>query len=213
MNNLILALSRRSMLLPLLAMCCLTPVSWAQIPITNDPPSYGPYNAVLLAGGAGLKKTLVEHDTVLRADSSWTLYCWVRTEDLPSGLSLLVGLGDTTEEYPRYLGVEGGKLIFWMGKDNLLTSSAALSVGKWQFLAATFDGDSFHLYSDGAEVGTGKLTLGRVSPVLQIAPAILPQSDGQHFGGKVASLTLLRKSLSADELQSAFHQPPNFALG
>ncbi len=212
MNKLILAPWRLPVVFAVLTTCCLATLSSAQIPITNDPPSYGPYNAVLLAGGAGLKKTLVEHDTVLRADSSWTLYCWVRTDELPSGLSLIVGIGDVTEEYPRYLGVEGGKLIFWMGKDNSLTSSAALSVGNWQFLAATFDGDSFHLYSDGAEVGTGRLTLGRVTPTLQIAPVILPRSDGQHFGGKVASLTLLRKSLSADELRAVFRQPPNFAV-
>ena len=212
MNKVILASLRHPALFALLTMCCLTLASSAQIPVTNDPPSYGPYNAVLLAGGAGLKKALVEHDTVLRADSSWTLYCWVRMEELPSGPSLIAGMGDTTEEYPRYLAIEGGKFTLWMGKDNSLTTSATLNVGKWQFLAATFDGDIFHLYSDGAEVGTGKLALGRVTPTLQIAPAILPWNDGQHFGGKVASLTLLRKPLTADEIQSVFHQPPDFAL-
>ncbi len=212
MNNVILAPRRFPYLLAVFTMLCLAPVSSAQVPVTNDPPFYGPYNAVLLAGGAGLKKALVEHDTVLRADSPWTLYCWVRMEELPSGPSLIVGMGDTTEEYPRYLGVESGKLTLWMGKDNSLRSSAALSTRKWQFLAATFDGSSFHLYSDGSEVGSGKLTLGRVSPSLQIAPAILPWSDGQHFGGTVASLTLLRKSLTADELQAVFHRPPDFTV-
>jgi hypothetical protein len=40
---------------------------------TNDPPYYGPYNGVFLAGGDELKKHLVKGDTVLRADSPWSL--------------------------------------------------------------------------------------------------------------------------------------------
>ena len=46
----------------------------AQLPVTNDPPVYGPYNGVFLPDGDGLRKPLVEHDTVLLADSPWTLY-------------------------------------------------------------------------------------------------------------------------------------------
>ena len=49
----------------------------AQVAITNDPPQYGPYNGVFLQGGDGLKTPLSEHDTVLRADSPWSLYFWV----------------------------------------------------------------------------------------------------------------------------------------
>ncbi len=212
MNKLILVPQRVPVLFALFTIGCLALVSPAQIPVTNDPPQYGPYNAVMLTGGAGLKKALLEHDTVLRADSAWTLYSWIRTEELPSGPSLIVGVGDTAEEYPRYLSFEGGKLGFWLGKDNSLISSVGLSVRKWQFLAVTFDGSNFRLYSDGAEVASAKLTIGRVTPTLQIGPAILPWTNGKHFGGRIASLTLLRRSLSADELQTVFHHPPDFAV-
>ena len=37
----------------------------AQIVPTNDPPVYGPYNAVILQGGDGVHKKMVEQDTVL----------------------------------------------------------------------------------------------------------------------------------------------------
>ena len=52
----------------------------AQIVPTNDPPVYGPYNAAILQGGDGVHKKMVEKDTVLRADSPWTMYAWVQVD-------------------------------------------------------------------------------------------------------------------------------------
>ena len=76
-----IAIVRRSsfFLLSLAALCLLAraPAARAQI-VTNDPPTYGPYNAVFLPDGEGLEKPLVPHDSVLRADSPWSLYAWVR---------------------------------------------------------------------------------------------------------------------------------------
>ncbi len=81
----------------------IAPPAHAQIPVTDDPPVYGPYNGVFLPDGEGLKKALVKEDTVLLADSPWTLYCWVWPQETMSAPSLVAGLGEVTEEYPRYL--------------------------------------------------------------------------------------------------------------
>ena len=60
------------------------------------------------------------------------------------------GYGDVTAEYSRYLGLDAGKLMLWMGADNSFSAPATITPGKWQFVAATFDGQSvFRLYSDG----------------------------------------------------------------
>src|SRR5271169_5605723 len=59
---------------------CLAIRLTAQIVPTNDPPVYGPYNAIILQGGAGLKKAMVARDTVLRADAPWTIYLWVQSD-------------------------------------------------------------------------------------------------------------------------------------
>ena len=179
---------------------------------TNDPPSYGPYNAIFLADGEGLHKPLLEHDSVLRADSPWSLYCWMRTDVALHAPTLLAGIGNPTEEYPRYLALDSNKLILWMGKGNFLTAPAVPSSAKWHFLAATFDGNEFRLYSDGALVGSGKLDLGSVSPVLQIAPPNSPWPNGQHFGGKIASLTLMRRALDADEIKQLHQRFNDFSL-
>ena len=170
--------------------------------------------ACFFPDGDGLRKPMVEHDTVLLADSPWTLYAWVQPQEALTAPTLLAGLGNTDEEYPRYLGYDGSKLTLWIGADNILSArtNTPLEPGKWHLVGATFDGTSFRLYSDGTEVGSGKLTLGRVSPLLQIAPGALPWPNGQHFGGKIAALTLVRRALSADEIKQLLQQPPDFSV-
>ncbi len=53
------------------------------------------------------------------------------------------------------IGFEPGKLMFWSGPDNSFSAPATITPGKWQFVAVTFDGSVFRLYSDGSQVGQG----------------------------------------------------------
>jgi hypothetical protein len=201
------------MLSGVLALCALAGAAHAQqLPVTNDPPFYGPFNGVFLPDGDGLKKATVKDDSVLRADSLWSLYGWVRTEEALTAPSLVAGLGDPAEEYSRYLAVDGSHVTLWMGKDNSLSGPAALSPVKWHLLAATFDGELLRLYSDGAEVAHGILDLGSVSGTLQMAPPFSPSAEWRHFGGKFAGLKLVRNAISGDEVKQLFQQPENFAL-
>lgn len=183
----------------------------AQVIPTNDPPLYGPYNGVFLPDGDGLKKAIGEHDSVLRADSPWTLYAWVNPQEAVTAPTLIAGAGKPEEDYPRYLGADGGKVVLWIGKDNMVSAPATLQPGKWRLLAATFDGTDFRLFSDGTQLVGGKLLLGSVSPVLVMAPPALPWSNGQHFGGKIASFTLLRRALKAEEVRELAQHPPDTA--
>lgn len=190
---------------------------YSQTTVTNDPPFYGPFNAVFLPDGEGLKKPLRKDDSVLRADSSWSLYGWLRFAEPLQGPTLVAGMGDPAEEFPRYLAIDAGHATLWMGKlwmgkDNSLSGTASLTPGKWHFLAATCDGDEFHLYTDGQQVDSGKLDLGSVSPVLQIAPAAFPASNWRHFGGMVAELSVLRRALSADEVKQLSQTREEFSL-
>jgi len=177
---------------------------------TSDPPYYGPYNGVFLPDGDGVKKTLVKDDTVTRADSPWSLSCWVLMSEAPKGSILIAGLGKVEDEYPRYLAVDGDKPVLWMGKENSLTATTALAPGRWHFLAATFDGIEFHLYSDGSALASGKLDFGNVSGVLQMAPSDAMAPERKHFGGKIAGFTLQRHALSAEEVKAISQKPENF---
>jgi hypothetical protein len=196
----------------------------SQTPITNDPPFYGPFNATFLADGEGLTKALSKDDSVLRADSPWSLYGWVKPAEMLKGPTLVAGVGDPAEEFPRYLALDGKHALLWMGTDNSISGPASLAPEKWHFLAATFDGEEFRLYSDGVQIANGKLDWGSVSPVLEIAPALssapppapaqtpAPTPNWRHFGGTVASLTLLRRALNSGEVKELFQTPEDFAL-
>jgi Exo-beta-D-glucosaminidase Ig-fold domain/Glycosyl hydrolases family 2/Concanavalin A-like lectin/glucanases superfamily/Glycosyl hydrolases family 2, sugar binding domain/Glycosyl hydrolases family 2, TIM barrel domain len=184
----------------------------SQTMVTNDPPFYGPFNAVFLPDGDGLKKPLRKDDSVVRADSPWSLYGWVQPAEPLKGPSLVAGIGDPAEEFSRYLALDAEHATLWMGRDNSLSGPASLAAGKWHFLAATFDGEEFRLYGDGRQIAIGKLELGSVSPVLQIAPAFVPASNWRHFGGTVAGLSLLRRALSADEVHQLSQAPEDFSL-
>lgn len=169
-------------------------------------------NAIFLPDGEGLKKPLVKTDSVLRPDSPWSLYGWVKPAETLKNPSLVAGFGDPEEEFSRYLALDGEHVMLWMGKDNILSAPAALAPGRWHLLAATFNGDEFRIYSDGAEVASGKLDRGSVTPVLEMAPPSLPSADWRHFGGSIASLTLVHRALSSDELKQICQKSEDFSI-
>ncbi|MEO8735585.1 MAG: LamG-like jellyroll fold domain-containing protein [Edaphobacter sp.] len=203
-------LSSGAVLLTLFACSLFAP---AQLPVTNDPPQYGPYNGTFLPDGIGLRMPVPNaKDSVLRADSPWSLYCWIRTSEPISAPELVAGLGNTSAEFPRYLAVNAGKITLWLGQENSFSGPAKLQPGTWHLLAATFDGSRFHLYSDGVPVASSTLVLGNTNPLLQMAPADNPLENGMHFGGKIASFTLLRRALSGEEIRALHQAPPDFSL-
>src|SRR6202522_3009406 len=126
-------------------------------PEPPPPPFYGPWNAVILPGGDGLHATLNGSDTILNAESPWTLLLWVNAEDAAAGRELIAGVGAPNSEYPRYLAIAPGKVELYLGNNNNLEGPAAITPGKWHMLAATFDGAQFRLYADEARVAEGTL--------------------------------------------------------
>jgi beta-galactosidase/beta-glucuronidase len=191
----------------------------AQVRVSNDPEFYGPFNGVFLSDGDGLIKPLAEKDSVLRADSPWTLSAWINADELPKGLTLLGGIGDPEEDFPRYLALDNGLPTIWLGTDNSIAAQQPIAPSRWHFLVATFDGNEFRLFSYGTQVANGKLALGSVSPTLRMAPPMMPLEVGQvrranfqHFGGKIASLLLIREALTPERIHQLTQQQPSFAL-
>src|SRR3984885_14594132 len=185
--------------------------SYSQLAVTTEPAFYGPYNAIFLPDGDGLHKPLVKDDSILRADSPWSLYAWVKPVDSPKASTVIAGVGDPSDEFFRGISLDNGHVLLSICKDNSLSASASLAPGTWHFLAATFNGNEFALFVDGAKVASGKLDVGSISPVLEIAPPAPPSTNWQHFGGTIASLTLLRKALTPDEIKQLSTPPGDFA--
>ena len=182
----------------------------APAPAPADPPQFGPYNGAFLADGPGLRTPIADpRDPLLLADSPWSLFCWIMPSDPVDAFSLVAGVGSPSAEYPRYLAVDAGKVVLWLGDGNQLTGNAALQPGEWHLLAASFDGARFHLYADGQPAAAGTLVLGSPTPLLQMAPAGTP---GRHFGGQIAAFTLLRRTLSDGENHQLYLNRPDFSV-
>ncbi len=180
-------------------------------PTTNNPPEYGPFNAIFIQGGIGLTYPVEPHDTVQMASAPWTLYAWVQPNLPLAAPALIGGLGSTRDEYARMLAASTNAVILWDGPDNSLRfplpNGATIAPGSWHFIAATFDGDkTFRVYVDGALAGSGTLLLGSVTPQISLAPASHMPPGFQHFGGKVEGFTVLRQALSPEQLATLSRQ-------
>jgi hypothetical protein len=192
------------------ALC--TVVAAAQLPATHDPVQYGPYNGVFLADGLGLAEPIANtHDSVLRSGSPWTIYCWVRSSEPVTQRELVAGLGETSSEYPRYLAIDKGRVVLWMGAGNEI-SAALPDIASWHLLSATFSEGRSTLYVDGKVASTGVLASGAADAILKLAPPVVVSSAGRHFGGQIAAFTLLRQALSQPEMQDLAKRRPDFDL-
>jgi hypothetical protein len=192
---------------------CMLVCALGQRVASNDPTRYGPYNAALLPDGLGLRIPLSNsHDAVLLPDAAWTLFCWFRAQDSASGLELIAGVGNVSDEYPRFLALDKNRVVLWQGVGNEISAAVAMKPAEWHLLTATFDGVTSRLYFDGAAKASGTLQLGTANPLLQIAPTRIVSQQAAHFGGKVAGFSLLRRAQSVQEIQQMYQQPPDFDL-
>ena len=208
-----------------------TPVAvLAQSLPTTDPPEYGPYSAILLPDGSGLRYRMAKpqetpspvefrraeapyDDSLLQASSPWTLSAWYNPAESAGDRELIAGIGDITGDYPRYLCLEPGKVALWMGPRNEISAPQAQgSPDTWHLLTATFDGEQMRLYSDGALVAHGLLVTGATQGVLQLGPVPIEAENGRHFGGKIANFRVQRHALNDAEVRRLFADRPQFEL-
>jgi glycosyl hydrolase family 2/Ig-like domain-containing protein/concanavalin A-like lectin/glucanase superfamily protein len=208
----------------------------AQTPATPAE-AYGPFNAVFLADGSGLNKTLSPstsldgvwavamdgqgsgqpaiQDPLLGGQAVWTLAFWFESQVPIQGAVLLAGIGDPAAEDARFIGVADNRLGLWLGKvqssAGFVDGDQALDAAKWHLAVAVSDGDRVVLYADGREVATSKLAQGSIAPVLEMAPAPLLNVAGSHFGGEIAGLRIYRTAFTAEQVKAIADAPPDFS--
>ncbi|HEY4380797.1 MAG TPA: LamG-like jellyroll fold domain-containing protein [Acidobacteriaceae bacterium] len=180
-------------------------------PLT-DPLQFGPYNGFFLPDGPGLTRTIPDaRDPILLANAAWSIYCWVKPAEPTGSLQLVAGIGSPTAEHSRYLAIDSSKLMLWMGGGNEISGPALLPPTEWHLIAATFDGATARISLDGKTVAAGPITPFHIAPSLLMAPSAQP-GISRHFGGHVASFTVLRRALSEAEARQLSLAPPNFAM-
>ena len=216
----------------------LVPAAPAAIHAQTETPAaaYGPFNAVFLADGAGLNKTLSPstsldgvwavamdgqgsgqpaiQDPVLAGRASWTLAFWFELPEPQQGTTLLAGIGDPAAEDARFIGIKDNQLGLWLGvaqsSAGFVAGDQMLSAGKWHLAVAASDGEHVVLYADGSEVATSALAQGSVAAVLEMAPPPSANAADGHFGGKIAGLKIFRATLAAEQVKAMADAPPDF---
>jgi hypothetical protein len=212
-----------------------TPLA-AQTP-TAPAEAYGPFNAIFLADGSGLNKTLSPstsldgvwavamdgqgsgqpsiQDPLLAGRAVWTLSFWFKSQVPIQGKALLAGIGDPAAEDARFIGVADNRLGLWLGKAQssagFVTGDQVLDAARWHLAVAVSDGDRVVLYADGREVAESKLAQGSVAPILEMAPPPLLNVAGSHFGGEIAAVRIYRTALTAEQVKAIADAPPDFS--
>jgi hypothetical protein len=174
--------------------------------------SYGPYNAHILAGSRGIEKPISDDSPFASADAAGSLLVWFRLQDADSHSTLIAGLGSPLDLDSRFLGIVHGHPVLRFGKNNQLVGQALVEPSGWHLLAATTQGGTSRLYMDGRVAASGTLTLGRIAPIIGIAPANLPSGeDFTHFGGDIRYFEVFSRPLTDDEINNRFLQRPDFS--
>ncbi|KFA31455.1 hypothetical protein FQK02_05385 [Xanthomonas vasicola] len=171
----------------------------------NDPP--GPYDVRVLAGGVALNKQLAAETPLLSANADWSVSGWVRPSRSITGPVLIAGVGDP-QGTGRYFTIDGGKLGFTQGADNVLRSTHPLPSQTWTQVAAVAQGTRLTLYANGRKVASGRVQQAAVAPMLVFGPRPQPAAYTQHFGGDIAGFTAQAGALDADAIaRLAVHAP------
>lgn len=170
----------------------------------------GPYNARFLEGGVGLERRLPEGDPRLQAGAAFTIHMWVNPKGRQAGRALLFALGDAAGADCRCLALDGGRPAFLMGATRLV-ARAALSPGRWAFVAAVGDGRRLTLFVDGRDSGQALMTSQAVTGRLALAPPSATQG-GAHFGGALVGATIEPRALPPADIVRLAQSPPNFDL-
>jgi hypothetical protein len=169
--------------------------------------TYGPYNGSFIPAGLGLKKSLPTEDSPVQPNQSWSIYCWVESDNPVNASTLVAGFGEPKGDAgtQRYLGIREGRFSFWSGNGEV-TTEAIVHPGKWQMLAASFENGNLTLYSDGRQVASSRLELSPAATVIYLAPTTSTWVGATHFSGKIAKLTLVTRALKAEEIRTLMAQ-------
>ena len=168
--------------------------------------AFGPFNVDLLQGGDSYTRTLPGAAWHLGGDSAWSLYGWVRTDDVSPRTQAIAGAGGAGAGV--FLTIDRRGAGFWNGV-SIISGPAKVTPG-WHLLAAVCDGARVAVYADGMEIASGAPGPAFDARELTIAPRAL--SGFIDFGGKVMGLKLTARALTLGELSALAAARPDPAL-
>jgi Concanavalin A-like lectin/glucanases superfamily len=156
-----------------------------------------------------------------------TLAAWVNVSALNDSCQYIIGHGyclDPPGEVVLRIGSTscgpGVAPHYWAAGSWLQAEHSATAVidetdlGKWLHLVGTYDGEAWHLYRNGEEIGTQPSTVGAVPVRSDWAigarapgvPPCVPQPDERFFNGSIDDVRIYRRALDAAEVLELYHR-------
>ena len=133
-----------------------------------------------------------------------TLEMWVYPTVLSTSSQTVIGRGDVGVSQPWSLNVVNGIPVFMSHSFVRLAGPAAIPLGEWTHLAATFDGATMALFVNGIQVasqgGLGALVYGPVPVPVTIGAAWLNSAPDDLFTGRIDEVSLYDRALTPVEI-------------
>ena len=156
-----------------------------------------------------------------------TLAAWVNVTALNDTCQYVIGHGyclDPPGEVVLRMGsLSCGPAVaphYWAVGSWLLAEHSATAVvdeadlGVWIHLVGTYDGQAWHLYRNGEEIGSQASTVGAVPVRSDWAigarapgvPPCVPEPAERFFGGSIDEVRIYRRALAAAEVRELYHR-------
>ena len=156
-----------------------------------------------------------------------TLSAWVNVSALNDSCQYIIGHGyclDPPGEVVLRIGSTtcgpGVAPHYWAAGSWLQAEHSATAVideadlGSWIHLVGTYDGEAWHLYRNGEEIGTQASTVGAVPVRSDWAigarapgvPPCVPEPVERFFNGSIDDVRIYRRALDAAEVLELYHR-------
>jgi alpha-mannosidase len=139
----------------------------------------------------------------VKAQDAWTLCMFVRPDKPLDDRTIIAGFGrceQAVDGGARYMAKFSRGVRFWSHNRDV-DGRTPLDVGKWQMLAATYDGKVLRVYKDAKKIGERSLTLSDDDAIVSFAP-LDPWEHKRRFEGEIRGFTVWSEALSDDALRS-----------
>jgi len=164
-------------------------------------------NALQCDGGS----VLIHQSRTLGELRKFTIECRVKTDNAGQENRWIVnGVFGGNLHGGFRLGLMGGKPCFQVPQTDWshhLIGNAALPIGQWVQLAATFDGEMMRLYMDGMECGSMARPGARVPSGGRLVLGSYEVGHASFYRGLLDDVRIYRRVLSAEEIRSHFASP------
>ncbi|NLF29839.1 MAG: hypothetical protein GX591_02990 [Planctomycetes bacterium] len=154
--------------------------------------------------------------------SALTLAAWINPDDFGTYDARILSKANGVQDADHWwmistFGAGNGTGLRFRLKTNgttgtLISPNGVLQAGRWQHVAATYDGAMMRLYVDGVEVASMSKT-GALSTSASVQAAVgnnPPGVEGRPFDGRIDDVRLYASALDSNALKALMDgQPPN----